>query len=229
MPPRARAADSLSPANLEALATSLAAGKRATVYLREAIPSLGLAAGTSAKVVSIDGSTVTIRPTGVDDELPYEAYELRMTKQAPSNPAKSPVRTQKPPIVAKATTRTPAQAPVLKPVEPTKSVGPTKPRTARARLAKPRSVTVTIFGSSDNEWSVAVTAGGRKPNQSRSVKPASVEAALRGLGDEVALGAAESVLAAAREVAARKVAELSRELEAAKETLAALEAPRDAK
>ncbi|MFN8055003.1 DUF6319 family protein [Gordonia sp. (in: high G+C Gram-positive bacteria)] len=205
------------------MATSLAAGKRTTVFLREAIPSLGLAAGTSAKVVSIDGSTVTIRPTGVDDELPYEADELRMTKQAPSNPPKSPVRSQKPPIVEKATTRTRAQAPVPKPVEPM------KPRATRARLAKPRSVTVTIFGSSDNEWSVAVTAGGRKPNQSRSVKPASVEAALRGLGDGAALEAAESVLAAAREEAARKVAMLSRELEAAKETLAALEAHRDAK
>jgi hypothetical protein len=223
MPPRARAADSLSPANLEALATSLAAGKRATVYLREAIPSLGLTAGTSAKVVSIDGSTVTIRPTGVDDELPYEADELRMTKRAAPKPAKSPVSAPKPPTAEKATAKTPAQAPEPKPVDPA------KPRAARARLAKPRSVTVTIFGSSDNEWSVAVTAGGRKPNQSRSVKPAAVEAALRGLGDEAALGAAESVLAAAREEAARKVAMLSRELEVAKETLAALEAHRDSK
>ncbi len=210
MPPRHRpAADTLTAENLAALIAALADGKRATVYLRDAIPSLGLPAGTSAKVVSVDGSTVTVRPRGVDDELPYEADELRMTKGTPAPTAK--VHPQ--PVAAQPK---PQQAPPKRPAV----AAPTTSRPGRP--AKPRSVTVTIFGSSENEWSVAVSTGGRKPNQSRSVTPAAVEAALHGLGDDAAQRAAESVLAAAREEAARKVEELRRELAAAQETLAAL-------
>ena len=76
MPPRRRSGaaasgpDHLTADNLAALATAVAEGKRATVYLREATPSLGIEAGTSAKVVSVDGNTVMIRPKGVNDELP---------------------------------------------------------------------------------------------------------------------------------------------------------------
>lgn len=46
---------------------------------------------------------------------------------------------------------------------------------------------------------------------------------MRELGDDVALEAASSVLNAAREEAQRRVEELSRELEAARRALAALE------
>ncbi|GED98903.1 DUF6319 family protein [Gordonia crocea] len=225
MPPRRRpAADSLTPENLAALATALAEGKRATVYLRDGIPGLGLAAGTSAKVISIDGSTVTIRPRGVDDELPYEADELRITKDAPAKPAPAKAAPAKPkpaPTPAAPRSTPPPQRPPSPPT-PSPPAAPARPASGARKNAKPKSVTVTIFGSSDNEWSVAVTTGARKPNQSRSVTPGAVENALRGLGDEAALAAAESVLAAAREEAARKVEELRRELAAAQETLAAL-------
>lgn len=34
----------------------------------------------SAKVVSVDGNTVMIRPKGVNDELPFEAEELRINR-----------------------------------------------------------------------------------------------------------------------------------------------------
>ncbi|NED61073.1 hypothetical protein G3I15_09070, partial [Streptomyces sp. SID10244] len=50
----------LTPDDLESLSAGLAAGKRVTVYLRDPMPSLNLDAGTSARVVSIDGSTLTV-------------------------------------------------------------------------------------------------------------------------------------------------------------------------
>ncbi|QKT08024.1 hypothetical protein HUN08_13155 [Gordonia sp. X0973] len=210
MPPRSRqAADSLTPEDLAALAAAVADGKRATVYLRDAIPGLRLAAGSPAKVVSIDGSTVTVRPSGVDDELPYEAEELRLTKAAPAKAGKSTKAAAPKPVATKPAPAPPRAVPAPAPAP-------------RKSAAKPKSVTVTIFGSTDNEWSVSVTAGGRKPNQSRGVTPAAAENALRELGDDAALRAAESVLRAAREEAERKVEELSRELAAAKQTLAAL-------
>ena len=98
MPPRRRSGaaastpDHLTADNLAALATAVAEGKRATVYLREATPSLGIEAGTSAKVVSVDGNTVMIRPKGVNDELPFEAEELRINRvsAAPAKPAPRP-------------------------------------------------------------------------------------------------------------------------------------------
>ena len=73
MPPRRRSpkTDVLTPEDLESLAAAVAAGRRATVYLIEATPSLGLPEGTSAKVVSVDGNTVTISPKGVNGETVY--------------------------------------------------------------------------------------------------------------------------------------------------------------
>lgn len=63
MPPRSRSGagsatpEHLTAENLETLAAAVAEGKRATVYLREATPSLGIEAGCSAKVVSVEGNT----------------------------------------------------------------------------------------------------------------------------------------------------------------------------
>ena len=108
MPPRSRrAADSLSPADLTALAKAVADGKRATVFLCEGTPSLGLAAGASARVVSVSGSTVTVRPRGVDDELPYEADELRMTRELTAKPT---ARRTAPSAIASVRTATPANS-----------------------------------------------------------------------------------------------------------------------
>ncbi len=70
MPPRSRSGagsatpEHLTAENLETLAAAVAEGKRATVYLREATPSLGIEAGCSAKVVSVEGNTVVISPRG---------------------------------------------------------------------------------------------------------------------------------------------------------------------
>ncbi|NGP05888.1 translation initiation factor, partial [Rhodococcus sp. 14C212] len=91
MPPRRRAGttgpDHLTDEQLAELTTAVADGRRATVYLIEGIPSLGIAPGTSARAVSVAGRTVTVRPKGVDDELPFEAEELRLTKE-PSKPVR---------------------------------------------------------------------------------------------------------------------------------------------
>lgn len=230
MPPRSRrAADSLSPADLTALANAVADGKRATVYLCEGTPSLGLAAGASARVVSVSGSTVTVRPRGVDDELPYEADELRMTRESAAKPT---ARRTAPSAIASVRTATPANSVPAKAVPanevPANEVPATPKSSPRPKPSPkpagkpPRSVTVTIFGSTDNQWSVAVTHGGRKPGQSHTVTPDSVEGALRELGDETAVAAASAVLDAAREEAVRRVEDLSRELAAAQEALAAL-------
>ena len=199
MPPRRRsnsAAPSLTADELTALTAALDEGRRATVYLREAVPGLGLAAGVSARVVSVAGTTVTVRPRGVDDELPFEADELRMTKTAPPEPAPAPKAAP-----------TPAA----------------KPATRRPAKRGPQAVTITVHGTVDNEWSVAVTRGGTKPQRARRVTAEAVDAAVEALGDTAAGEAVTALLNAARDEAQRRVEELSRELEAAKAALAALD------
>ncbi|OZF38498.1 translation initiation factor [Rhodococcus sp. 14-2483-1-1] len=239
MPPRGRAVnDSLTPENLTTLAAALAEGRRATVYLREPNPSLGLSDGTSAKVISIDGTTVTISPKGVNDELPYEAEELRITRNAatPPAPAKrvpakkvaapvsaAPARAEA--VAAKPTTGpAPAKAVVEQPkavVEPPRA----QPQQQAPRRGKkaPGGVSVTIHAGADNDWSVTVTQGAKRPTKAQPVSPESVSRAVRELGDPIARDAVEAVISHAREEAARRVAELSRQLEEARTTLAALE------
>ncbi|WP_149361926.1 translation initiation factor [Lolliginicoccus suaedae] len=65
-------------------------GKRATVYLREPIAGLGLDEGASARVLSIEGSSLIVKPTGVNDEIPFEAHELRRTRAAPQPAKRAP-------------------------------------------------------------------------------------------------------------------------------------------
>ena len=264
MPPRGRAAhDSLTPENLATLAAALADGRRATVYLREPNPSLGLPEGTSAKVVSIDGTTVTISPKGVNDELPYEAEELRITRNAATPaapakrvPAKKVAAASTPPQATRTestrtdSTRTAASVtaqpkavsadsravPVEdKPRAAARKTAPgastavqTPPQTPRretARRAKkaPSGVSVTIHAGADNDWSVTVTHGAKRPTKAQPVSPESVSRAVRELGDPTARDAVEAVISHAREEPAVRVAELSRQLEEARTTLAALE------
>ncbi|WP_454163126.1 DUF6319 family protein [Gordonia iterans] len=253
MPPRRRSAtaDSLTTDDLTRLAAAVTEGKRATVYLREGTPSLGLAPGSSARVVSVDGTTLVVRPRGVDDELPYEADELRMTKNVPEAPApRTAKRSAKPaagsgerpsaPARRAATQPAPAAAapPTVAPAAPSTPTAPAAPSStgsssrkatpgpaARRSAARgaPKSVTLTLYGSAENEWSVAVTRGARKPQRSRKVTPESVDAAVRELGDPAAAEAVTTLLHAAREEAQRRVEELSRELEAARQALAALD------
>ncbi len=246
MPPRRRstASSSLTPENLEKLAASLAEGRRATVYLIEPTPSLGLPEGTSAKVVSISGTTLTIRPKGVDDELPFEADELRITRNVPDSPPKSapqaapkasaprakpsgstvpkPVPTERAEPVTRSAPATPptvqpaaVRSPVEKPVTP-------KPAARRGKKG-PESVSVTIHAGADNDWSVTVTHGARRPGKAKPVTPESVSRAVEELGDATAAHAVEAIISHAREEAAQRVAELRRQLEEAQSTLAALE------
>ncbi|MFE4503797.1 DUF6319 family protein [Rhodococcus sp. NPDC056743] len=234
MPPRRRSGatastpDHLTAENLAALATAVAEGKRATVYLREATPSLGIDAGTSAKVVSVDGNTVLIRPKGVNDELPFEAEELRINRVAstPPKPAPrpKPVVESEPlmePLVETRpkprTTPAPSPAPVA---APTATPAP-RPAVKRAKKLPP-GVSVTIHAGADNDWSVTVTLGAKRPGKAVPVAPDAVERAIRELGEPTAIEAVESIIVEARDAAAARVDELSRQLDEARKMLEAL-------
>ncbi|GAF45873.1 DUF6319 family protein [Rhodococcus wratislaviensis] len=235
MPPRRRsgaaAPDHLTAENLETLAAAIAEGKRATVYLREAMPSLGLEAGASAKVISVQGNTVLIRPKGVDDELPFEAEELLMRrtpapKPAPAAPAAPAVHQEiepgPPPAPKTAAPKTPAAKTVATP-QPAAAVP--KPGAAPAKRTSkkvPAGVSVTIHAGADNDWSVTVAHGAKRPGKAVPVSPDAVERAVRELGEETAIEAVESIIVAARNLAAARVDELSRQLEDARKALEAL-------
>lgn len=125
MSPRRRA-DHLTEEQLGELGAALAEGRRATVYLVEGIPSLGIDPGTSARVVSISGSTVMVRPKGVDDELPFETDELRATRE-PAGTKRAPTKTARTSGGAKPA---PAKAAPAK-------VPPVQPATPRATASRP--------------------------------------------------------------------------------------------
>ncbi|MDI9899245.1 DUF6319 family protein [Rhodococcus sp. IEGM 1409] len=238
MPPRRRSGaaastpDHLTAENLAALATAVAEGKRATVYLREATPSLGIEAGTSAKVVSVDGNTVLIRPKGVNDELPFEAEELRINRVSAS-PAKPAPRPK--PVVESEPLMEPME-PLVEPVRPKPRAQPAPapvstapatpaatPRPAVKRAKKlPAGISVTIHAGADNDWSVTVTQGAKRPGKAVPVAPDAVERAVRELGEPTAIEAVESIIVAARDMAAARVDELSRQLEEARKMLEAL-------
>ncbi|MFI6430441.1 translation initiation factor [Rhodococcus oryzae] len=269
MPPRKRSGDGLTAQNLIELTEALAAGKRATVYLIEPTPSLNLAAGCSARVLSVQGTTLMLRPKGVNDELPFEADELRFTripavqakakgakaapakvapaKAAPAKaapaaaapakaavPAKAVVETTPAGPAAPATTPTRPKAPVTAPKTPASMTlvpkpesapadGPAAAQAKRARRPKdPASVSVTLHAEAGNEWTVTVTHGERRPGRAAPVSADAVERAVRELGDPAAEQAVASVLSAARDAAAKRVEELSRQLAEAQSTLAAL-------
>lgn len=222
MPPRRRSANtgSLTTEDLAVLAAAVAEGRRATVYLVEGTPSLGLEPGSSARVISVDGQTVVVRPRGVDDELPFEADELRRSKNPPPAPAPKKTAPAKK-AAAPPTPAPPSAAPTPAPVRaaPIKSA---QPKRAPAKASAPKSLTVTLHGAPDNTWSVAVARGARKPQRARPVSPDAVEAAVAGLGDPSSLEAVTALLHAAREEARQRVDALSRELEEAQQALAAL-------
>lgn len=252
MPPRRRpASTSLTPDDLASLTGAIAEGRRATVYLVEGTPSLNLPAGSSARVVSVSGTTVVVRPRGIDDELPYEADELRLSKNAPAPlpSARAPRKQQSSAgsrVVRESAALAASSAGGTTDAAPQQGVeegsaasrrrdtvdGPSEPNIKRA--AAPRSpgrrasgaakpVTLILHGSADNRWSVALTRGGTKPPRSRPVTPESVETAVRALGDTSAVDAVTSLVNAARDEARRRVEELSRELDAARRELAALD------
>ncbi|ETT23573.1 hypothetical protein RAJCM14343_1785 [Rhodococcus aetherivorans] len=254
MPPRRRAGttgpDHLTDEQLAELSTAVADGRRATVYLIEGIPSLGIAPGASARAVSVAGRTVTVRPKGVDDELPFEAEELRLTKE-PSKPVRKAAdrSTPRPTTPRPTTPRTsasqptasgPSRAPAPKsssrvstpatketttvpPTAPEPQTGATpKPKAASRRPKKQPGVTVTITIDPEQEWTVGVAQGTRRLSKANPVSPDAVERAVLELGDEAALEAVRSVIDAARQAAEERVAQLSRELEEARKALESL-------
>ena len=234
MPPRRRsgaaAPDHLTAENLETLAAAIAEGKRATVYLREAMPSLGLEAGASAKVISVQGNTVLIRPKGVDDELPFEAEELLMRRIPAAKSAPAAASAPAAPVVHQEIEPGPPPAPkasAAKTVAVPQPAAAAVPKPAAApakRTAKkvPAGVSVTIHAGADNDWSVTVAHGAKRPGKAVPVSPDAVERAVQELGEETAIEAVESIIVAARNLAAARVDELSRQLEDARKALEAL-------
>lgn len=230
----------LTAGDLESLSAALAAGKRVTVYLRDPMPSLGLDAGTSARVLSIDGSTVTVRPKGVDDQLPFEADELQRTRSAAAPAKAAPRSARTAPAVPTPTpaARRPAPTPKAAAVEPKSAPEPApRPETAPPRSAVPKpapaktvrraktstaAVSVTITSTGESAWTVSVAHGSKKG------KPAEVTAdrvarAMQELGDDAAITAVDEVIESARAAAQRKIEELTRELENARAALAHLD------
>ncbi|MGN7134791.1 DUF6319 family protein [Rhodococcoides corynebacterioides] len=219
-------ADALTADDLAALQAALDAGKRATVYLREATPSLGLEAGASARVVSIDGTTVTVSPAGVDDRLPYEAEELRRSRTAPvaAPTARAPrapraARTPRPTPTtpAPAAPTAPVAAPTPTPTQtPASTPAPAKPRRSKSA---PVSIGVTVASGPDDTWTVTVSHGARKAGKPAVVTADRVLEAVRALGDPAASEAVEEKVEAARAAARERVEVLSRELEDARRAL----------
>ncbi|MGV9744257.1 DUF6319 family protein [Rhodococcus zopfii] len=159
MPPRRRAgADHLSDEQLAELTTALAEDRRATVYLIEGIPSLGIEPGASAKVIAVDGRTVMVRPKGVNDELPFEFDELRMTRPAAAprtRPAEAAPAAPRP--VAKS-------APAPKPAASTSPAA--KPAASTSPAAKPAASTSPAAKPATKETAVSTP-------PSQSVEPTS--------------------------------------------------------
>lgn len=223
-PARRRAArvpgDALTSEDLATIEAGLAAGRRVTVYLREATPSLGLEAGASARVVSVDGTTVTVSPKGVDDQLPYEADELRISKDAPEPPrkaAKVPARRPAPKAEVTVPVPVPAQVPAPT-LAPETSVKPPA-RPARRTKAQPAPVSVTVTSGPDDQWTVTVSHGAKKVAKPADVSADRVLRAVRELGDEAASAAVEEKIEAARAAALERVEALSRELDEARRAL----------
>ncbi|MBJ8346483.1 NfeD family protein [Antrihabitans sp. YC2-6] len=241
MPPRRRSGTeaALTPDDVATLQAALASGKRATVYLRDPMPSLDLPAGTSARVVRIDGSTVIVSPRGVDDELPFELDEIRLTRLAPApkqerKPAPQPKAVAKPVTAPKpvpTTTPAPAQKPAptaeRSPSDPTPDPVPPadpKPKRGAARVPKKLQdgVLVTIHGGPEDNWTVSVAYGPRPPGKANPVKPEAVERAVAELDDSTARDAVDAVLSAARTAVTNRISDLNRQLEEARAALAAL-------
>lgn len=196
------AEQTLTAEDLGRYAAALAEGKKPLVYLVEGVPGLGLAAGASARVVAVDGAVVTVKPTGVDDQLPYDARELRATKQP------KPVKRAPKPATAKAASAKAASA------KPTGTGAP-------ARAA--RSVAITVYVGADNTAALKVTRNAQKPAGVQEIPLPALHKALAGLGDKEAQAAVDEVLSAARDAAADRVAALQEELAAAKKSLATLD------
>ncbi|GAB92390.1 DUF6319 family protein [Gordonia rhizosphera] len=216
--------------DLESLSAGLAAGKRVTVYLRDPMPALGLDAGVSARVLSIDGTTVIASPKGVDDQLPFEASELHRTRAA----ATSATVTRPHASSASATAAAPAKSPRNQ-SSAVKQSGSAPSRTPRepgqpaaaktTRRGKPgtAAVSVTVTSVDATTWRVSVLHGSKKQGKPTEVTADRVARAMRELGDTTAMSAVDGVIDSARAAAQKRIDELSDELETARAALAQLD------
>lgn len=219
----------LSTEDLESLSAGLAAGKRVTVYLRDPMPSLDLDAGVSARVISIDGSTVIISPKGVEDQLPFDADELLKTRPTAGAATSTPRRsTTRPEPLAEPAPRetvrreTPAPVPAPAPA-PAPAPKPTAAKAPRRPKAPSGAVTVTVTSASDTTWTVSVSHGSKKQGRPTEVPAERVAKAMRELGDPTAITAVDGVIESARAAAQQRIDDLSRELESARAVLAHLD------
>lgn len=214
MPPRTSRA-ALTEDDLARLREALDEGKRPTVYLRDAVPSLGVDAASSARVVSVHDATVTVRPKGVSDDVPFEVSELYGSRAAALSaaalaaaapPAEPRTRARR----ARTPKSTPSPAPVATP-PPADSTATRNPR-----------ATVILSGTANGGWTVQASSGSTKRGKPASVSPEAVSRAVQALDDEAASAAVTVVLEHARRRAAERVAELSAQLQEAQASLHAL-------
>lgn len=219
----------LTPEELESLSAALAAGKRVTVYLRDPMPSLDLAAGASARVISIDGSTVMVSPKGVDDQLPFEADELQKSRTpvpAPAPARQRPLKTTPAPPAPTRPLKTVSAPPKREP-EPANTVPtdvkPAPPKTARRTKSPTAAVSVTITSVGESTWTVSVAHGNKRQGKPAEVTSDRVARAMHALGDDAAITAVEAVIESARAATQKRIDELSQELEAARAVLAHLD------
>lgn len=135
---------SLTDEEIAVLQAALADGRNPTVYLREPIPSLDVPGGASARVYSIDGRALVVKPRRIDDELPFEAEELRMTRTAP---AQAPGKRKRAPTatansaVAKKVAEAKNPAAEKKPATVKKSAAAEKPAAAKSAWAPAKATT----------------------------------------------------------------------------------------
>jgi len=207
VPPREHA--NLSADDLVRLRAAVQDGKRPRVYLRDAVPSLGIAAASSAQVVSVQDGTVTVRPKGVGDDVPFESAELYASRAAAINAAATPAP------------RRPRAAQQNKPT-PTPAVQAPPKKAPPGKTAATR-VSVTISGGANGRWTVQSAHGSRKLGAPEAVAVDAVGRAVAELGDATAIHAVDAVRNHAQQAAAARVAELSAELERAQAALRALE------
>lgn len=230
---KSRKTTGLTPDDLESLSAGLAAGKRVTVYLRDPMPSLDLDAGTSARVVSIDGSTLTVSPKGVDDQLPFEADELQKSRvtATPATPVRRPpskAAPARPANASRTVTTEPKSKPESAPEAEPAATSPTQPRPAPAKSprrskAPTAAVSVTVTSAGESAWTVSISHGAKKQGRPTEVTADRVARAMRELGDDAAITAVDGVIESARAAAKKRIDELSHELETARAALAHLE------
>ncbi|MDQ2723850.1 MAG: hypothetical protein M3Y19_11170, partial [Actinomycetota bacterium] len=182
MPPHEDA--SLSEDDLVRLCAAMEAGKRPRVYLRDAVPSLGIDAASSAQVIAVQGSTVTVRPKGIGDDVPFEASELYNSRGAAVRAAAAPAPPRRPRA---------------------RKAAPAVPKAAMRESAATR-VSVTINGHANGTWTVQSANGSRKLGPTAPVSVDAVAKAVAELGDTTAVRAVSAVRDHAKQAAAARVA-----------------------